>query len=165
MSYTHLLFWETVRFLKFWTLVLIQSRKWDRLIHIFLNSIFSTRNSKIGKEDAQYFSHTLTAGWRPLSKRASFFIMFPTPGRTAWSSKISHNIRPFCFLISLSALNKLNFGEHISKSSRILIFFSHSAVFLRKIKCQKFSLALITSIIKYLYTVFNVNIHKIIHIK
>lgn len=77
-------------------------------------------------------SPTLRAGWRPLSNSASFFMIFPTPGNTAWSSNTSHNIRVFCCLISCSALEKLNFGEQTSKLSIILTFCSHSAAFLEE---------------------------------
>lgn len=71
---------------------------------------------------------TVTAGWRPESNRASFLMMFPTPGMTAWSRRTSHSILPLWHLTASAEREKLNFGEHTSRHSMALTLCSLSSV-------------------------------------
>lgn len=71
---------------------------------------------------------TVTAGWRPESNRASFLMMFPTPGITAWSSRTSHSILLLWHLTASTEREKLNFGEHTSRHSMALTLCSLSSV-------------------------------------
>lgn len=80
--------------------------------------------------------HTFTAGWRPESNRASFLMMFPTPGRTAWSRRTSQSIRQLWLLTAASAREKLNLEEHTSRLSKALTLCSQSSVNLRAIIIQ-----------------------------
>lgn len=72
--------------------------------------------------------HTFTAGWRPESNRASFLMMLPTPGMTAWSMRTSHNIRRCWRLTASSEREKLNCWEHTSRPSIALTFCTQSSV-------------------------------------
>lgn len=71
---------------------------------------------------------TVTAGWRPESNRASFLMMFPTPGMTAWSRRTSHRILLLWHLTASTEREKLNFGEHTSRHSMALTLCSLSSV-------------------------------------
>lgn len=108
------------------------------------SSLSPSQYLKIQKSFKNYLKPTLTEGWRPLSKRASFLMMFPTPGNTFWSINTSHSIRPFCFFTSLSALEKLNLGEHTSNSSITLILCWLSVEFLKKGKDNTLIMCLVT---------------------
>ena len=61
--------------------------------------------------------HTFTPGWRPESNRASFLMMFPTPGMTAWSMRTSQSLLLLWLLTAFSAWEKLNLEEHTSRLS------------------------------------------------
>lgn len=75
---------------------------------------------------------TLTAGLRPLSKRASFLIMFPTPGRMAWSNSTSQSILVLSLFTASTAREKLNLDEQTSRPSMALTFCLQSSVSLGK---------------------------------
>lgn len=77
--------------------------------------------------------HTFTAGWRPESNRASFFMMLPTPGMMAWSRRTSHSILLLWLLTASSEREKLNFGEHTSRLSIARTLCSQSSVNLQGI--------------------------------
>lgn len=70
---------------------------------------------------------TVTAGWRPESNRASFLMMFPTPGMTAWSRRTSHSILLLWPLTASTEREKLNLGEHTSRHSVALTLCSLSS--------------------------------------
>lgn len=74
------------------------------------------------------FFPTFTAGWRPESNKASFLMMFPTPGMTAWSMRTSHNIRRLWLLTASSEWEKLKCWEHTSRASKALTFCTQSSV-------------------------------------
>lgn len=74
------------------------------------------------------FLPTFTAGWRPESNKASFLMMFPTPGMTAWSMRTSHNIRRLWLLTASSEWEKLKCWEHTSRASKALTFCTQSSV-------------------------------------
>lgn len=72
--------------------------------------------------------HTFTAGWRPESNSASFLMMLPTPGMTAWSRRTSQSILLLWLLTASSEREKLNLGEHTSWLSIALTLCSQSSV-------------------------------------
>lgn len=75
-----------------------------------------------------HLSHTFTAGWRPESNRASFLMMLPTPGMTAWSRRTSQSNLPLWLLTASSERETLNLGEHTSRLSIALTLCSQSSV-------------------------------------
>lgn len=81
--------------------------------------------------------HTFTAGWRPESNRASFLMMFPTPGMTAWSRRTSQSILLPWLLTASSEREKLNVEEHTSRLSVALTLCSQSSVNLQTHSCRK----------------------------
>ena len=72
--------------------------------------------------------HTFTAGWRPESNRASFLMMLPTPGMTAWSRRTSQSILLLWLLTASSERERLNLGEQTSRLSLALTLCSQSSV-------------------------------------
>lgn len=92
--------------------------------------------------------HTFTAGWRPESNRASFLMMLPTPGMTAWSRRTSQSILLLWLFTASSQWEKLNLGEHTSRLSIALTLCSQSSVNL-----QVHSFILLEELQKYLATV------------
>lgn len=92
--------------------------------------------------------HTFTAGWRPESNRASFLMMLPTPGMTAWSRRTSQSILLLWLFTASSQWEKLNLGEHRSRLSIALTLCSQSSVNL-----QVHSFLLLEEFQKYLATV------------
>lgn len=89
---------------------------WEDCVILLFNAIY------------HLFFHTFTAGWRPESNRASFLMMLPTPGITAWSMSTSHNIRRCWLLTASSEREKLNCWEHTSRHSIALTFCTQSSV-------------------------------------
>lgn len=80
--------------------------------------------------------HTFTAGWRPESNRASFLMMLPTPGMTAWSRRTSQSILLLWLLTASSEWEKLNLEEHTSRLSMALTLCSQSSVNLQIHSCS-----------------------------
>lgn len=72
--------------------------------------------------------YTFTAGWRPESNRASFLMMLPTPGMTAWSRRTSQSILLPWLLTASSEREQQNLEEHTSRLSMALTFCSQSSV-------------------------------------
>lgn len=77
--------------------------------------------------------HTFTAGWRPESNRASFLMMLPTPGMTAWSRRTSQSILLLWLFTASSQWEKLNLREHTSRLSIALTLSSQSSVNLQTV--------------------------------